>query len=116
MYALTLLIAALGMVAAAPSEISARQVAAVASVDRYAGGGCTGTICNKAGSGDLHAGCNVITGDCQTSLKLNYANLGCKVTIWTDSTCSSVRQFANVTIPGDCYALGPPIKSISVDC
>jgi hypothetical protein len=45
MYALTLLVAAIGMVAAAPSEISARQLATVASVDRYAGGGCTGVIC-----------------------------------------------------------------------
>jgi hypothetical protein len=49
MYALTLLITAVGMVAAAPStEINARQVAQVASVDRYAGGGCTGTICVRA--------------------------------------------------------------------
>ncbi|OAL02309.1 hypothetical protein IQ06DRAFT_293000 [Phaeosphaeriaceae sp. SRC1lsM3a] len=116
MYAVTLLVAALGMVAAAPSEISARQAATVASVDRYSGSGCLGTICNIAGSGDLHAGCNPITDACQASLKLNYANVGCKVTIWTDATCSSVRQFANVTTPGDCYALGPPIKSISVDC
>lgn len=43
MYALTLLIAA---VAAAPSTLmSPRQVASIASVDRYSGGGCTGTIC-----------------------------------------------------------------------
>jgi hypothetical protein len=79
MYALTLFVAALSMVAAAPSnEFEARQVVAVASVDRYAGGGCTGTICNKAGSGDLHAGCNAITDGCKTSLKLSYANAGCK--------------------------------------
>lgn len=45
MYAVTLLVAALGMVAAAPSEISARQAATVASVDRYSGSGCLGTIC-----------------------------------------------------------------------
>jgi hypothetical protein len=46
MYGLTLLVAAIGMVAAAPSvEVEARQAAQVASVDRYAGGGCTGTIC-----------------------------------------------------------------------
>jgi hypothetical protein len=46
MYALTLFVAAIGMVSAAPSaEIDARQIAQVASVDRYAGGGCTGTIC-----------------------------------------------------------------------
>ena len=47
MYALTLLIAALGMVAAAPSnDFEARQLPTVASVDRYSGSGCTGTICN----------------------------------------------------------------------
>jgi hypothetical protein len=40
--------------------------------------GCTGTICNKAGSGDLHAGCSAITDSCQASLRLNYANAGCK--------------------------------------
>jgi hypothetical protein len=46
MYALTLILATLGVVAAAPSnDIKARQVAAVASVNRYAGGGCTGTVC-----------------------------------------------------------------------
>jgi hypothetical protein len=46
MYVITLLIAALGMATAAPSvDIDARQVNAVASVDRYTGGGCQGTIC-----------------------------------------------------------------------
>jgi hypothetical protein len=46
MYAITLLIAAFGMATAAPSvEIDARQVVGVASVDRYTGGGCQGTIC-----------------------------------------------------------------------
>jgi hypothetical protein len=79
MYGLTLLIASLGLVAAAPSnDFEIRQVAAVASVDRYSAGGCTGTVCNKAGAGDLHAGCNVIEGACQASLRLNYANAGCK--------------------------------------
>jgi hypothetical protein len=96
MYALTILVAAIGTVSAAPSaEIDARQIAQVASVDRYAGSGCTGTICvqrpltlsswiqidhaqNIAGSGDLFPGCNVITDACQASLKLNYANAGCK--------------------------------------
>jgi hypothetical protein len=79
MYALTIIIAAIGLATASPaSEFSSRQVAAVASVDRYAGSGCTGTICNKAGSGDLRAGCNAITDACQASLKLNYANVGCK--------------------------------------
>ncbi|KAH7123701.1 hypothetical protein B0J11DRAFT_436378 [Dendryphion nanum] len=112
---LTVIIAALGLVAAAPSkEIEARQ-ASIASVDRFAGPGCTGTICNKAGAGDLHAGCNTITGSCSSSLKLNYAPVGCKVTIWADSTCTSVTHFANVT-SYECYALGPPIGSISVDC
>ncbi|KAF2832489.1 hypothetical protein CC86DRAFT_280362 [Ophiobolus disseminans] len=116
MYALTLLIAALGMVAAAPSsDFELRQVASVASVDRYTGGGCTGTVCNKAGSGDLYAGCNAIEGACQASLKLNYANAGCKVAIWRDSLCKDTAQFANVT-SYDCYALGPPIKGISVTC
>jgi hypothetical protein len=38
-----------------------------------------------------------------------------KVAIWTDSKCSSVHQFANVT-SYDCLALKSPIKSISVDC
>tara|TARA_R110002003_G_scaffold117_18_gene10440 strand:- start:419 stop:694 length:276 start_codon:yes stop_codon:yes gene_type:complete len=79
MYGLALLIAGLGLVAASPSRgFEVRQAATVASVDRYAGPGCTGTICNIAGSGDLHAGCNVIEGSCQASLKLNYANPGCK--------------------------------------
>lgn len=79
MYALTLLVSALGLATAAPSSnVEARQVASVASVDRYAGPGCTGTICNKAGSGDLHLGCNAITDQCTGSLKLNYANAGCK--------------------------------------
>jgi hypothetical protein len=46
MYTFFMLLATIGMVAAAPSaEIDARQVAQVASVDRYAGSGCTGTIC-----------------------------------------------------------------------
>ncbi|KAI4679980.1 uncharacterized protein J4E88_005870 [Alternaria novae-zelandiae] len=117
MYALTIIVAALGLATASPtSDFSPRQVAAVASVDRYAGAGCRGTICNKAGSGDLHAGCNAITDACQASLRLNYANAGCKVAIWTDATCTSVNQFANVTITGECYALGPPIKGISVTC
>lgn len=79
MYALTFFLAALSMAAAAPSDsMSARQAAVVASVDRYQGGGCTGTICNKAGSGDLVPGCNAITDACQASLKLNYADPGCK--------------------------------------
>ena len=38
------------------------------------------------------------------------------VAIWTDATCTSRNQFANVTTPGDCYALGPNIKGISVTC
>jgi hypothetical protein len=79
MYALTLLIAALGLATASPiTPFSPRQVVAVASVDRYAGSGCTSTICNIAGSGDLHTGCNAITDSCQASLRLNYANPGCK--------------------------------------
>jgi hypothetical protein len=94
MYTFFMLLATIGMVAAAPSaEIDARQVAQVASVDRYAGSGCTGTICvrtstleashtdhlqNIAGSGDLYPGCNPITDACQASLKLNYVNAGCK--------------------------------------
>lgn len=46
MYALTLIVAALGLAAAAPSNgFEVRQLPTVASVDRYAGGGCTGTIC-----------------------------------------------------------------------
>ena len=81
MYALTIIVAALGLATASPaSDFSPRQVAAVASVDRYAGAGCRSTICNKAGSGDLHAGCNAITDACQASLRLNYANAGCKGT------------------------------------
>jgi hypothetical protein len=76
MYALTLLVAALGMVSAAPSsDFEVRQVTYAASVDRYSGGGCTGTICNKAGSGDLKTGCNAITDQCQASLRLNYARV-----------------------------------------
>ncbi|KAH3909839.1 hypothetical protein HBI56_130920 [Parastagonospora nodorum] len=116
MYALTLLVAAISIVAAAPSvDVEARQAVQVASVDRYAGSGCTGTICNIAGSGDLFTGCNKVTDACKASLRLSGLKPGCKVTIWSDETCSSVRQFANVT-SYDCYALGPPIKSISVTC
>ncbi|CAN9399550.1 unnamed protein product [Alternaria alternata] len=117
MYALTIIVAALSLATASPaSDFASRQVAAVASVDRFTGPGCTETICNIAGSGDLRAGCNAITDSCQGSLKLNYANVGCKVAIWTDASCTSVTQFANVTTPGQCYALGPPIKGISVTC
>ncbi|CAO2650096.1 Nn.00g013880.m01.CDS01 [Neocucurbitaria sp. VM-36] len=126
MYALTLIVSALGFVAATPSRgFEVRQAPTVASVDRYAGSGCTGTICNIAGSGDLHAGCNAITDQCQASLKLNYKNANCKgefphrssisFTIWRDSLCKDTAQFANIT-SFDCYALGPPIKGISVDC
>jgi hypothetical protein len=77
MYALSFFIATLSLVTAAPS-VDHRQVIAVASVDRSSAGRCTGTICNVAGSGDLHSGCNAITDQCQASLKLNYANTGCK--------------------------------------
>jgi hypothetical protein len=46
MYVITLLVAALGMANAAPSrDVDTRQINSVASVDRYSGGGCTGTIC-----------------------------------------------------------------------
>jgi hypothetical protein len=148
MQAFTFLLSTLSLAFAAPTtdaSLSRRQQN-IASVDRYAGGGCTGTVCNIAGSGDLKAGCNVITDQCTASVKLNYVPVGCKckfgfellfpggrrlwlygdgtssfwantitVTIWTDKTCSSVRQFANVTT-FDCYALGPPIGSISVVC
>lgn len=72
--ALSLILAALA--GAAPLN-EARQEVAVASVDRYAGPGCTGTVCNLAGSGDLYEGCNVVTGACTTSMKLSYANEGC---------------------------------------
>lgn len=79
MYALTIIVAALSLATASPaSDFASRQVAAVASVDRFTGPGCTETICNIAGSGDLRAGCNTITDSCQGSLKLNYANVGCK--------------------------------------
>jgi hypothetical protein len=79
MYALTIIVAALSLATASPaSDFASRQVAAVASVDRFTGPGCTETICNIAGSGDLRAGCNAITDSCQGSLKLNYANVGCK--------------------------------------
>jgi hypothetical protein len=55
MYATTLLIAALGMANAAPSiDIAARQVNTVASVDRYTGSGCQGTICVSAASTPRH--------------------------------------------------------------
>lgn len=67
----------LGLAVAGPSPLTPRQ-ATVASVDRYAGPGCTGTICNVAGAGDLHAGCNPITDACTASLKLNYVNAGCR--------------------------------------
>jgi len=88
MYALTIIVAALGLATAShATDFSPRQVATVASVDRYAGGGCTGTICNKAGSGDLHAGCNAITDACQASLRLNYANIGCKGGYYLSSPC-----------------------------
>ncbi|KAF2027283.1 hypothetical protein EK21DRAFT_72101 [Setomelanomma holmii] len=115
MHALSLLIASLTVAAASPSRGFEARQAAVASVDRYTGPGCSGTVCNIAGSGDLHTGCNVITGACQASLKLSYANPGCKVTIWKNDQCKDTTQFANVT-SYDCYALGPPIKGISVDC
>ena len=79
MYALTIIVAALSLATASPaSDFASRQVAAVASVDRFTGPGCTETICNIAGSGDLRAGCNAITDSCQVSLRLNYANVGCK--------------------------------------
>lgn len=78
MYTFTILISALGLAAAAPSNnFTPRQAVAVASVDRYAGSGCTGTVCNIAGSGDLYPGCNKITDQCKRSLSLNYANAGC---------------------------------------
>ncbi|KAF2681135.1 hypothetical protein K458DRAFT_310555 [Lentithecium fluviatile CBS 122367] len=116
MHTLTLLISTLGLTAAIPtSSFSSRQAAAAASVDRYAGPGCSGTVCNKAGSGDLHEGCNVISDACTTSLHLNYANTGCQVAIWTDAACSNVYFYANVT-SYECYQLGPPIQSISVTC
>ncbi|KAF1848884.1 uncharacterized protein K460DRAFT_375653 [Cucurbitaria berberidis CBS 394.84] len=116
MYALTLIVAALGLATAAPShDFEVRQAPTVASIDRYTASGCTGTICNKAGAGDLHVGCNVITDQCQQSLKLNYKNANCKVTIWRDNACKDTNQFANVT-SFQCYELGPPIKGISVDC
>ncbi|KAF1936763.1 hypothetical protein EJ02DRAFT_447866 [Clathrospora elynae] len=117
MYALTIIVATLGLAMAAPAEVlNARQAVSVASVDRSAGSVCTGTICNIAGSGDLYPGCNAITDQCTASLRLNYANAGCKVTIWTNSACNSVNQFANVTSLSECYALGHPIKGISVTC
>jgi hypothetical protein len=79
MYALTIIVAALSLATASPaSDFASRQVAAVASVGRFTGPGCTETICNIAGSGDLRAGCNAMTDSCQGSLKLNYANVGCK--------------------------------------
>lgn len=40
----------------------------------------------------------------------------CVVAIFTDTACSTSKQFANVTAVGTCYALGGPIKSISVTC
>jgi hypothetical protein len=76
MQSLTLLLSTLSLTLAAPS-LSPRQNS-IASVDRYAGSGCTGTVCNIAGSGDLNAGCNFITDQCTASLKLNYAPAGCK--------------------------------------
>jgi len=80
MYTTALIVSALSIsTAASPlTSLSHRQAVQVASVDRYSGAGCTGTICNIAGSGDLYRGCNVITGSCQASLRLNYANSGCK--------------------------------------
>ncbi|KAL5121548.1 hypothetical protein ACEQ8H_000620 [Pleosporales sp. CAS-2024a] len=79
MLALSFITAAIGMVAAAPSvDMAARQAAQVASVDRYTGGGCTGTICNIAGSGDLYEDCNAITDACQASLKLTGLKPGCR--------------------------------------
>jgi hypothetical protein len=105
----TLFLTSLGLAAASP--FTPRQVAAVASVDRYTGGGCTGTICvrphlqkylltqflicsqNIAGSGDLHAGCNAITDACQGSLKLNYANLGCRGKMLPFLCPSSIHSF-----------------------
>ncbi|KAF2266745.1 hypothetical protein CC78DRAFT_566791 [Lojkania enalia] len=111
---LAIFFTAFGLANAAPAnDLAARQ--SIASVDRYAGPGCTGTICNKAGSGDLHAGCNTITDSCTASLHLNYAPSGCQVTIWTDTTCTSFTHYANIT-SFECYALGPPIQSISVIC
>ncbi|KAI2474429.1 hypothetical protein Ptr902_05035 [Pyrenophora tritici-repentis] len=107
------LISSLSLTATA-SPLTPRQAVQVASVDRYTGAGCTGTVCNIAGSGDLYPGCNVVNG-CQASLKLNYANLGCKVTIFTDAACSTSQgQSATLTAAGQCVALGGPIKSISV--
>ena len=151
MYATALIVSAISIAAAASplTSLSPRQAVQVASVDRYSGAGCTGTICNIAGSGDLYRGCNVITGSCQASLRLNYANSGCKgkkpcsflflllsvfiffgtlnpgvgmepdecvVAIFTDTACSTSKQFANLTTVGTCYALGDPIRSISVTC
>ncbi|RAQ99549.1 hypothetical protein DDE82_008139 [Stemphylium lycopersici] len=116
MYALTLILATTSLVSAFPaSGYSPRQTAQVASVDRHTGPGCTGTVCNKAGSGDLWPGCNAITDACQNSVSLNYANAGCKLTIFTDSGCSSAES-VNVAGPGLCYDLRSPIKSIRVTC
>ena len=59
MYALGLLVSTLGLAAASPlSGFSPRQAVQVASADRYSGPGCTGTVCNIAGSGDLYPKCN----------------------------------------------------------
>ncbi|KAH8723469.1 hypothetical protein GQ44DRAFT_774068 [Phaeosphaeriaceae sp. PMI808] len=112
---LTLSLLATTLTLAAASPFTPRQIPAVASVDRYSATGCTGTICNIAGSGDLHAGCNPVVDACKKSLKLSYANVGCKVAIWTDNKCKNALHFANVT-SYDCYELGPPILGISVTC
>ncbi|CAA9962465.1 hypothetical protein PTNB73_03366 [Pyrenophora teres f. teres] len=117
MYTTTLLISALvstlSFVATA-SPLTPRQAVQVASVDRYTGDGCTGTVCNKAGSGDLYPGCHPVSG-CQASLRLNYANLGCKVTVFTDTACSASKgKSAVLTSAGICVALGGPINSYSV--
>jgi len=76
MQAFTFILSTLSLASAAPSFAPRQDF--IASVDRYSGSGCTGTVCNIAGSGDLRAGCNVITDQCTASLELNYAPAGCK--------------------------------------
>ncbi|RDL34429.1 uncharacterized protein BP5553_07557 [Venustampulla echinocandica] len=94
----------------------------VGQLDFWSAQGCapSGSFCNHDFPIE-RTGCTAVPAGCSNAGIVTGLAAGCTVTLWTDSTCTSVNNFIEVSTPknniGVCQDPGAaPIGSISAVC
>ncbi|KAG4441367.1 hypothetical protein IFR05_003124 [Cadophora sp. M221] len=129
MYNLTTLLTTLLLASTALASHSARNAIrapgdVAGTTDVWDDGGCLSKdkIPNHfcAHNFDIIEGCKIVPAGCGKSLKVTALKSGCVATLWEDAACSNLKFFQEISWEnhrvGECAALGPDVKSISVVC